>query len=698
MAVAAWLAATALFGRWSWQDWSEPHWLDGDPLEVYARVAVAGSDTADGRSPLDHPPRLGAPFGADWTGYVTPDRLVFRLTGLLAREVGVMAAAQLAAVALLVLNALAFHVCARRLGIRAEWAAALALAFAFAGSNVRWGVTLSLAQTFTLPPLVLLCAGAARRAPARGIAGWSALGSALGVWLGLGNPYLAYFAGVVAGGGLALALVRRAPVRRVAPLALFLAVLTGAFLAANLRYLDSPEAAVASRGPSDFARYALRPGEWFVPPDDHRIPTLARWGAAYRDATAGVGEPFYNYLGLVGAAGLIVLVASRLRSGFLRPRFDPLLGLGWIIVFGVAGGLNTLVAAAGVDFFRAGTRIGIFAAVWSLLHLSGALSRATRAWPRAVSIALAAGLAGFACWEQTPRLEDRSGAEANAVRWEAYRSFTAELERTLRADARIFMLPATRFPEAGKTLELSDYKLFLPFLASRDLAFSYGHLATSREHRWVRWVRTLPPAELVATLQQAGFEALWIDRRGVPQNARPFVAALRELGLEQIPGHEELPFVVVFRLQPATPAVRPDLDDPRLAESWDERARRQGDIELLATTGWWPMERAAGRHWRWSAGKAELDLWNGGPPVRVRLDFGTMGWDGTGLALRVGGEERWRGRLRNGPARRHGVELDLPPGLTRLEWELDGRPVQMKDERDRRLLGFALENVKVGPP
>ena len=75
-----------------------------------------------------------------------------------------------------------------------------------------------------------------------------------------------------------------------------------------------------------------------------------------------------------------------------------------------------------------------------------------------------------------------------------------------------------------------------------------------------------------------------------------------------------------------------------------------------------------------------------------------MGWDGTGLVPRIGGEERWRSRLRNGPARRHGVELDLPPGLTRLEWELDGRPVQMKDERDRRLLGFALENVKVGPP
>jgi hypothetical protein len=698
VALAAWLAATALFGRWSWQDWSEPHWLEGDPLEVYARVAVAGAEAADGGSPLDHPPRLGAPFGADWTGYVTPDRLVFRLTGLLAREVGVMAAAQLMAAALLVLNALAFHVCARRLGARPEWAAALALAFAFAGSNVRWGVTLSLAQTFTLPPLVLLCAAAARRAPPRGTAGRTALGAALGVWLGLGNPYLAYFAGVVAGGALVLALVRRVPARRVAPLALLLAVLSTVFLAANLRYLGTPETAVASRGPSDFARYALRPAEWFVPPDDHRLPTLARWGESYRDATAGVGEPFYNYLGLVGAAGLLALVASRLRGGFLRPRLDPVLGLGWIVVFGVAGGLNTLVAAAGVDFFRAGTRIGVFAAVWALLHLAGALSRATRGRPRAVSVALAAGLAGFACWEQTPPLADRRGPEANLVRWEAYRSFTAQLEQKLPAQAEIFLLPATRFPEAGRTLELTDYKLFLPYLTSRSLAFSYGHLATSREHRWVRWIRGLPPAELVAVLEQAGFEALWIDRRGVPQGARPFIASLRDLGLEQVPAPDELPFVAVFRLRPAAPAVRPDLDDPRLAEAWDERARRQGGVELLASTGWWPAERGDGRHWRWSAGKAVLDLWNGGPPARVRLAFGTMGWDGTSLALRVGGEERWRGRLRNGPARRHQVELELPPGLTRLEWELDGRAVQMKDALDRRLLGFALENVKVGPP
>ncbi len=698
LAVVAWLAVAALFGRWEWRDWQEPHWLEGDPLEVYARVVAAGSETPDGGSPLDRPPRLGAPFGADWTGYVTPDRLVFRLTGLLAREVGVVAAVQLMAAVVFVLNALSFHLCARRLGRRWEWAAALALAFAFAGSNVRWGVTLSLGQTFTLPPLVLLCAHAARRAPARGTAGWSALGAALGAWLGLGNPYLAYFAGVVAGGALVLALVRRAGTRRLAPLAAFLVVLSGVFLAANARYLRSPEASVVARGPGDFSRYALRPAEWFVPPADHRVPALARWGEHYRETTPNAGEPFYNYVGVAGAAGLLALAASRLRTGRrLRPRLDPLVGLGWILAFGVAGGVNTLVAAAGVDFFRAGTRIGVFALVWALLHLSGALARATRAWPRAGSVALAAALAGFACWEQTPALADRRGPERNHARWEAYRDFTARLERALPAGAQVFQLPAMRFPEAGRTVDLADYKHFLPYLTSRTLAFSYGHLASSREHRWVRRVRALPPAELVAELERTGFEALWIDRRGFAEGARTLVAALRAMGREEIAAPASLP-VVVFRLRPADPAVLPDRDDPRLADPWDDREPRQGAVDLLAPSGWWPAERAEGRHWRWSPGSATLDLWNGATAARATLEFGVMGWNGTSLRLRVGGAERWSAPLRNGPARRHRVEVDLRPGLTRLEWELDGRPVQLKDARDRRLLGFALENVTVTLP
>src|SRR6478736_7989650 len=220
------LLVGALFQRTSWADWSRPQWLEGDPLEIYTRVKIAGE--APGHTLLysSHVARLGAPTDADWSAYPAPDRLVVVLTGLLGRAVGLVAAVNLVAALILGLNAASFYLCARWLRCRAEWALAGALLFALANYNVRWGITLSLSQTFVLPPLVLLCARAARRGPVRDAnRGWVVLGALLGVWLGLANPYLAYFAGVVAGGALVLALSRRSlPLRR-QPLLVFLGCL-----------------------------------------------------------------------------------------------------------------------------------------------------------------------------------------------------------------------------------------------------------------------------------------------------------------------------------------------------------------------------------------------------------------------------------------------------------------------------------------
>ncbi len=167
------LLVGGLFQRFSWSDWGRPQWLEGDPLEVYARVKLAGEQPGHALFQFNRIERLGAPVGADWSAYPVPDRLVFVLTGLFSRAVGLIAAVQLIAALILGLNAASFYWCARWLRCRAEWALAGALLFAFANYNVRWGITLSLSQTFVCPRSCC-CAptprGAGRRAapPAAG--------------------------------------------------------------------------------------------------------------------------------------------------------------------------------------------------------------------------------------------------------------------------------------------------------------------------------------------------------------------------------------------------------------------------------------------------------------------------------------------------------------------------------------------------
>lgn len=696
--VLAWMGLAALFGRAGWADWTSPQWFDGDPIEVFARVHIASEQPGHALLRFNRIERLGAPAAADWSAYPVPDRPVFVLAGLIARLTGLLAAVHVVNALITGLNAAAFFLCARWLRWRWEWAAALALVFAFCSYNVRWGITLSLGQTFPLPLLVLLCARTARRAPWVGsIRRWRWIGVAVGIWLGLSNPYLAYFAGVVAGGALVLALVRRVPSPRLTLVILFLASLVTSFIVSNAGYItphlhgQTDEALV--RSPDDMRVYALQPADWVVPPADHRVPYLAAWGRDYH-AWQRTGEFFYNYLGVAGLLGMASLLLRQGRRLVRRgwSRLDPLLGLCWITAFAVAGGLNAwLGAAAGLDVFRAGSRIGIYGTLWALLALGGWLAARSRGWPRGASVAVAILVGGLACWEQTPDLSDPAVRRSNQFRWDRMDQVIAGLEATLPRGAMVFQLPVVPFPEAGLVGRMQDYSHMRPLLQSRALRFSYGHLRPSPWLAWGRFVSGLPVAEMVRALERAGFSLLWLDRRAYTDEGAELAARLGEAGATEWPVSADGPPVRIFRLHPPPTPELPDLLDPRLRKPWD---RGQSRPLLLAWEGWYGLETLGPSRWRWAVREATLGCWHDGPPGAGALRFRVQGPAGSAVVLRQGEQLLWRGAP--GPDE-ISIPVQVGAGLTLLHWELEGRTFR-PGGKDPRELGFMIENLSLSVP
>ncbi|MDQ5978817.1 MAG: hypothetical protein QG602_1791 [Verrucomicrobiota bacterium] len=695
VAVATVFLAAGLFGRWSLAAWSEPHWLEGDPLEVYARAKIAGEQPASTLLGLDAPDALGAPVRADWTGYPVPDRIAFVLTGFLAAPLGLIAAVQLMSAVVFGLNAGSFYLCARWLRWRWEWAVALAFAFAFCTYNLRWGVTLSFSQTFTLPPLVLLCARASHRGGAPGRA-WQWLAIGLALWLAQGNPYLAYFAGVVAGGALVLGLLQRIPRRRLTPLLLFIGVLIAGFVAVNARHvlhrLGPAENTALVRSAGDLQTYALRPAEWLVPPADHRAPVLRELGRAYFERREGRGEFFYNYLGIVGLLSLAGLLLRDVRRLLRRPRRIPDTGLGlaWIVAFGVAGGLNTWLGAAGLDIFRAGSRISIFPQVWALLFLGGWLTHRLRR--RALSVPLALALTGLAVWDQTPPLADPTARARNHLRWQEHAALTASLERSLPAGAMIFQLPVMAFPESARIGSMPDYEHLLPYLTSHALHYSYGHLAQTPAQRWAGYVARQPADRMLAALEQAGFAALWIDTRAYPDSAVSLTQALRITGRQEIRPTLQPAHVRVFLLNPSPKPRLPDFADPRYLETWD--GTTDPTPSLLALTGWYSLEQNGTNRWRWAAREAVLGIWTEAAAPAATLRFRLDGPAGSVVVLHNGEQEILRA---NPGAQTRTVSLALIGGLNRLSWRLEGATFRPGDH-DPRELGFMVENLSVSVP
>lgn len=694
IALVAMVVTAGLFGRWSWAAWSQPQWLEGDPLEVYARVKIAGEQPVAALLGLRSVAALGAPTGADWQGYPAPDRIVFVLTGLLSRSLGLIAAIQLMSAAIFGLNAASFYVCARWLRWNGLWAGAMALTFAFCTYNLRWGVTLSFSQTFTLPPLILLCARAARRGP-RPSAAWSWLAVGLGLWLAQGNPYLAYFSGFVAGGALLLGLLRRNPGRRLRLVGWFLVVLTGAFLLLNASHLHhlltSTGGATLVRSLDDVRTYALRPLEWFIPPADHRTELLGRIGRAYWEKHRGSGEFYYNYLGLVGIAalgGLALATLGRLRR---QPRriSDALLGLVWITAFGIVGGINFWLGAAGLDIFRAGTRIGIFAEVWVLFFLGSWLTKNIRSGTAVLCLAPLLTIA--AILDQTPPLADPSPRVNNRHRWDDYATLATQLEQSLPTGAMIFQLPAVPFPEAGRVGTMPDYEHLRPYLASSSLRYSYGQLRGSPVLRWAQHTGRLATAPMIAALEQAGFAALWIDTRAYSDAATTLAAQLQAAGRREFTTDRQPRHVRIFLLNPSSRLQLPDFTDPRFAEPWGKAPSQPA---LLALAGWYPPEFKESDTWRWAAHRATLGIWTETAVRDATLHFRVGGPAQSVVLLRQDGKELLRAAP--GP-QSHTLRLTLAAGLNRLEWQLEGATFRPGDH-DPRELGFMVENLSVSAP
>jgi hypothetical protein len=702
-AVLLWIGYT---DRWSLDFWRTPEGYDGDPCEIFARVRLAMDDPLQPLLGFPHSERLAAPFGADWSLYPVGDAPTFAIAGLLGRAVGPFAAVNLLGCALIAAAALSFYLCARRLRWRPEWAACAALLFAFSNYNLRWLVTLSFSQTWTLPPLLLLCTDTARPAPviAHNRRRSLLLATALGIWLGWGNPYFVFFAGCVIAGAVVLNRLRRAPWSRLAPLALLTATMAVTIVASHWGFFAAKLSGTAGteqfdRGYTGAEIYALKPLDLVVPPEDHRSHLLRDLGRIYASDTALKGEPFYNYLGLVGIAGLGLLAFVALRRA-ARPTPQhrvPDAALGALLcgLLATVGGGTAALALGNIDWFRASNRIGVFFSLWALFFLFGVLHRATRSRPRWLTLALA-GAIGVAGWfEQTPWFDYEAARTQAAAKLAADRTTVAAIERTVGSMAMVFQLPSVPFPEAGKTRRMVDYEHFRPFLVSHTLCFSYGALRGPASINWTSATARLDAPELVARLQDTGFSALWIDRRGYADSAEALLAQLRALGLAEIPSARAE--IALFRLTPRSPALAPNLGDARILPLWEPFAGNPpADSPWLLDCGnWSPAERAPGRVWRWARRSATLGIDWRGPATEGELHFTANSAADARLSIRADGREIGHADLIGGQRLDFHVTCPLKPGLQHLTFEYPGRLRRLG--RDSRQIGFMIENLVCTP-
>jgi phosphoglycerol transferase len=676
LVVVAALIWVAHYDRWTPGSWRYPTEYAGDTWVTLTRLqAAAEGDTWPMTPQIIE--RLGAPFGARWNAFPAPDKPLMLALGGLARITDVYVAANVGVLLAQVLGVLAFYFVARYLRARWEWAWVGALLFAFTYYTFHRGLGhFSLTFTWTVP-LGLLAVGLVARSHRLA---WrtpeAALCLGIAAVLGAHNPYNLFFWLQLMGWALVaqwLGARRRANLAVGAATIAVSLVVFAAMHSEGLFIEDKDAPPLMARNYAGTEIYALKPVEMFVPPKFHRLEPLAFFGARYQRWTDWRGEEFVTYLGICGIAALFWLgwvSVRRLLRGRAPPA--PALGIGWLFAFSTIGGITNLMAFyGGLQIFRATNRAAIFVSTLVLLFAVVRLSRLSMRWPRTWCAVVAFGVAAVGVLDQVPR-EDTPAEQAELRRLvDADRDLGRRMEAALPRGAAVFQLPVVGFPEETAPARLASYEHFRPYLNTTHLRFSFGFAKLRARSRWQREVEAAPAPALVRQLENAGFAALFINRKGFENRAENLLKQLEELGyrrrLEGLTGNQ----VVVF-LNPSTRPEPPMSRNPSYGRGWYPRVLNGV---------------------RWAHGDATLAYYNPhAHDIEVEIRLRLRAPELARLTLRFGGREV--GALVAGPepGELRITRLRLGPGVNRFELVSDRLPKRLSTGR-YELRAFGLDSA-----
>jgi phosphoglycerol transferase len=444
----------------------------------------------------------------------------------------------------------------RTLGLRRSTAVAVALLFAFLPYHlIRAEQHLALSAIFMLPIALVIAMRPGHPDSSKDLRSMLTgrvflLRCLASVAIGLSGVYYAFFYVVM----LAVIAGRRAVMNRnwlvlIAP-AVLAAIVAITVYSANLptvvyQAANGPNPEAVNRTTAESELYALRPIQLLLPVLGHRNAGLAVEAQAYQTLLGQISPGLDNEsrtaaLGFIGAFGFVLLLVW-LAAGPREPRAGP---VAWrrmadlsslnivLLLVGTVGGFGFMIAWWLTPVLRGYNRISIMIGMVALLAVGAWLDRMwdTRpTLPKWLPVLVAVVLVAFGVWDQSSLglLPDYAGNKAANV---ADRAFAASADKALPAGSSVFQLPFVSFPGADPTNPLpagyGEYDMIVPYEYSFGLKWSFPSMRGRPDADWQRSVAQLPVPQMLSTLQQAGFSAVYVDRNGYADHGAAMEASL----------------------------------------------------------------------------------------------------------------------------------------------------------------------------
>lgn len=289
----------------------------------------------------------------------------------------------------------------------------------------------------------------------------------------------------------------------------------------------SNAAAIERSGFEQTELYGLKIAQLFMPLNGHGL--YDKYIDIYNENAFLVTENTSAYLGLLGMLGFIVLMICLFtkKNTKLSERLGCLSELNIsMVLLGTIGGLGSMFAFFISPMLRGYNRISIFIEYGCILAVAILLDRLINkiiANKKSFSnvkkkVLLYVTYLGFgvfcigSIWEGTPNIATPAYEYTEAL-YTSDRNFVQAIEDELEPGSMIYQLPYHVYPESGPENDMWDYHLYIGYVHSDTLRWSYGSVKGREEDAWNKNVASLPADEMVAYLKEQGFSGIYIDRR-----------------------------------------------------------------------------------------------------------------------------------------------------------------------------------------
>ncbi|HNX67888.1 MAG TPA: sugar translocase [Candidatus Omnitrophota bacterium] len=318
---------------------------------------------------------------------------------------------------------------------------------------------------------------------------------------------------------------------------IFLGVLANVtpFLLHRFAAGDNVEAVQRTVGESEI--YGLKLVQMLLPHSEHRVGCLNKITKNYRIGFPLVNENEMAALGVFGAIGFLSLLCLAFVSICGVPVDSRLafFSITSICLFFLAtiGGGASLFAMVVSPLLRGWNRVSVFigfgaiASLFLIIQLS--LNRFfEEKQVKKMILPIAIGLCALGLWDQT-RPAPILANDLIRKSFESDSSFIKSIEMMVPPNSAIYQLPYMASPEVPDMNQLNSFDLFIGFLHSKQLHWSYGGIKGRVGDLFFRALAQQPMRKQVEVITRLGFAGIYIDRRGFADHGRGLEEQLREI-------------------------------------------------------------------------------------------------------------------------------------------------------------------------